>query len=106
MKHGICTRVKPLMIVDGLIAGAAVIACSASPAAPVPDDSASETDASVKQTNRAVYDPETGTCSAAGNLAEGRILHTATLLDDGRVLVTGSVGPIVTTELYDPESNI
>ena len=36
-----------------------------------------------------VWDPATGTFSAAGSLAHVRQKHTATLLIDGRVLVVG-----------------
>ena len=43
---------------------------------------------------------------AAGTLAVARYLHTATRLEDGRVLVTGGVGPdgtaIAAAELWDP----
>ena len=42
----------------------------------------------------------------AGTLAVARYLHTATRLEDGRVLVTGGVGPdgaaIAAAELWDP----
>lgn len=36
-----------------------------------------------------IYDPDTGTWSPTGSLNTRRALHTATLLVDGRVLVTG-----------------
>ncbi len=36
-----------------------------------------------------VWDPETGSFSGAGSLRDGRHEHTATLLQDGRVLVLG-----------------
>ena len=46
------------------------------------------------------------TWQAAGTLAVARYLHTATRLEDGRVLVTGGVGPdgtaIAAAELWDP----
>ncbi|MGI8686647.1 MAG: SBBP repeat-containing protein, partial [Acidimicrobiales bacterium] len=62
-----------------------------------------------------VYDPATGTWSAAGSLATRRAIHTATLLGNGRVLVAGGrtcTGPPPAScdsnfftgkaELYDP----
>jgi galactose oxidase-like protein len=36
-----------------------------------------------------IWDPATGSFSSAGQDAAGRALHTATLLPDGRVLITG-----------------
>gem|GEM_PF-6838022 len=47
-----------------------------------------------------VWDPDTGTFSPAGTLAEGGDSHTATLLPDGRVLVVG--GSSLLAEIWDP----
>ena len=52
-----------------------------------------------------VYDPATGTFSATGRLANARTYHAATLLVDGRVLVTGGYGataPLAAAEIWDP----
>lgn len=59
-----------------------------------------------------IYDPKTGTFSPTGSMAAERVFHTATLLPDGRVLVTGGAytptkGLIYsrdTAELYDPKT--
>jgi large repetitive protein len=52
------------------------------------------------------YDPATGTFSPAGTLLVARGGHTATLLPDGRLLITGGVDPdgaaIGSAELFDP----
>jgi hypothetical protein len=40
-------------------------------------------------TSAAIWDPATGTSSAAGALAQARDGHTATVLGDGRVLMVG-----------------
>jgi large repetitive protein len=58
-----------------------------------------------------LYDPATRTWSLTGNLNVGRDLHTATLLEDGKVLVAGGANgffdPITNTaELYDPATGI
>ncbi|MFE9775610.1 DUF6603 domain-containing protein [Streptomyces sp. NPDC005931] len=61
-----------------------------------------------------LYDPTTGTWTPTGSLGSARVGHQATLLPDGRVLVTGGdaptgrlagryrAGSLATAELYDP----
>jgi hypothetical protein len=52
-----------------------------------------------------IYDPVAGTITAAGNMIEARASHSATLLQDGRVLLAGgynSTGPLASSEIYDP----
>jgi galactose oxidase-like protein len=49
-----------------------------------------------------VYDPGSGTFAATGNMSVTRVSHTATLLANGKVLVTG--GHDASAELYDPSS--
>jgi hypothetical protein len=52
-----------------------------------------------------VYDSAAGSWSAAGATFLGRYDHTATLLQDGRVLIAGGaeIGPVAkTAELFDP----
>ncbi|WP_437565627.1 kelch repeat-containing protein [Sorangium sp. So ce542] len=66
----------------------------------------------VSHASAEIYDPATGTWSAAASMGSRRVSHTATLLDDGRVLVTGGYDPAVhaaeddpgvpTAEIYDP----
>jgi hypothetical protein len=56
-----------------------------------------------------LYDPNTGSWAAAGIMTEYRLYHGATLLPDGRVLVTGGGSPIedgflATAEIYEPET--
>ena len=60
-----------------------------------------------------LYDPATGTWSLTGNMNWPRAWHTATMLQNGKVLVVGgqTLGgyvfwntPLNTAELYDPES--
>jgi WD40 repeat protein len=47
-----------------------------------------------------IYDPVAGTFIATGKMAVKRLFHTATLLSNGKVLVTG--GGDASAELYDP----
>jgi len=58
-----------------------------------------------------LYDPLTGTFSVTGSMAAARVLHTATLLNNGKVLITGGTregggggAAIASAELYDPIS--
>ena len=55
-----------------------------------------------------IFDPTTDTFSATGPLAELRGSHTATLLEDGRVLITGGTGDgarsLDSAEIYDPKT--
>src|SRR4029079_1540480 len=64
-----------------------------------------ESAASVLKTAE-VYDPATGTFSRTGSMSSIRNDHTATLLQDGRVLVIGGGGEGYasqrTADLYDP----
>lgn len=50
-----------------------------------------------------LYDPASGTWTGTGDMTEARVSHTATLLADGRVLVTGGHSS-ATAEFYDPRS--
>ena len=52
-----------------------------------------------------LWDPASETFTPAGVLATGRAMHTATLLDDGRVLVIGGTdgnGAVAAAEAWDP----
>ena len=63
-------------------------------------------------TSAELYDPDTGTWSATGNMLKphaGFLAFPATLLRDGRVLVgdaddPGALDPIFGAEVYDPDS--
>jgi hypothetical protein len=48
-----------------------------------------------------LYDPSTGTFSGTGNMTTPRAGHTATLLANGKVLITGG-SDFASAELYDP----
>lgn len=63
-----------------------------------------------------LYDPRSGSWSATGNMIQGRRDHTATLLEDGTVLVVGGAAPpqsnpkdgdlrsLASAEIYNPTS--
>jgi len=52
-----------------------------------------------------LYNPDTGTWSVAGSLSTTRALHTATLLQNGKVLVVGGSTASDSAELYDPATD-
>jgi hypothetical protein len=59
----------------------------------------------VDQQSVAVYTPSTGLFTFLASMNDGRTGHTATVMQDGRVLaVGGSLNPN-TAEIYDPETN-
>jgi hypothetical protein len=54
-----------------------------------------------------LYDPSTGAFTATGSMSVARFRHTATLLQNGKVLIAGgtprdSSNPTATAEVYDP----
>jgi hypothetical protein len=55
-----------------------------------------------------LYDPATGRFSQVGSMSVVRVWQTMTLLNDGRVLVTGGAStdgaPLTSSEIYDPAS--
>jgi Galactose oxidase, central domain/Kelch motif len=58
-----------------------------------------------------LYDPNAGAFTQTGSMTVGRFLHTATQLQDGRVLIVGGVlasasDPVATAEVYDPATGI
>ncbi|HSB18520.1 MAG TPA: kelch repeat-containing protein, partial [Anaeromyxobacteraceae bacterium] len=48
------------------------------------------------------YDPSTGQFSPAGAMQVGRVVHSAILLTDGRVLVLGGLQASAATDIFDP----
>lgn len=62
----------------------------------------------VFHTSAEIYDPLRDRWMSARPLANRRAFHTATLLDDGRVLVVGGGDygdPLLTAEVYDPAAD-
>jgi hypothetical protein len=57
-------------------------------------------------TSAELYNPATGTFSTTGSLNTGRYGHSATLLNNGKVLIAGGTnstgGALSSAELYDP----
>jgi hypothetical protein len=58
-----------------------------------------------------LYDPSTGAFTQTGSMAAGRFLHTATQLQNGKVLIIGGAltsasDPVATAEVYDPGTGI
>jgi hypothetical protein len=54
-----------------------------------------------------IYDPSTGAFTPTGSMTVARLRHTATVLQNGKVLVAGGVpgdssNPVATAEIYDP----
>ena len=56
-----------------------------------------------------LYDPSTGTWTTTGNMNNARYYHTASVLTNGKVLVTGGYNGssfLNSAELYDPSTGI
>ena len=57
-----------------------------------------------------IFDPAAGTFTSTGEMSAKRVYHTATLLDDGRVLVTGGddrhTNTYDTAEIFDPSTGV
>jgi hypothetical protein len=51
-----------------------------------------------------LYNPSTGTFSVTGSLNTARFDHTATLLDNGQVLIAAGAPILASAELYDPSN--
>jgi hypothetical protein len=59
--------------------------------------------AAQRRASAELHNPATGTFSLAGSLNTGRDYHTATLLNNGMVLIAGGVGSsaaLASAELY------
>jgi WD40 repeat protein len=95
------------LLADGrvLIAGGYTAPAPATSSIVLASFETAESSASVLSTAE-IYDPATGTFSSTGSMSTFRDHHTATLLQDGRVLVTGGGGEgyasSTSAEVYDP----
>jgi hypothetical protein len=49
-----------------------------------------------------IYNPDTRTFTPTGNMTVARVHHTATLLNNGRVLIVGGFNTPASSEIYDP----
>ena len=63
----------------------------------------------VALTNAELYDPSAGTFTATSDMAAARQWHTATLLNNGKVLIAGGYSTgnridLASAELYDPST--
>jgi len=68
-----------------------------------------ENTSGVSINNAELYNPSTGKFAATGNMTATRVEHTAVLLANGKVLVSGGnnqtvngATPLASAELYDP----
>lgn len=55
-------------------------------------------------TDAELYNPSTGKWSVTGSLNNGRYNHTATLLNNGEVLIAGGGAHLASAELYNPST--
>lgn len=56
------------------------------------------------QASAELYDPASGAFTPTGSMLRPRSFHTATLLQNGKVLIAGGVGALNSAELYDPST--
>ena len=64
---------------------------------------------SVSTDSAELYDPSTGTFTATGSMTVARSFHTATLLQNGKVLIAGGgddVGWLASAEIYDTVTEV
>jgi hypothetical protein len=87
-----------LFVVLASVAVLLALGCGGGPSAPAP----------VVPPGLASPSPGAGNFTSVGNLTTARADHTATLLPDGKVLITGGFGgnfqPLASAELYDPST--